>query len=192
MLRERPVGLLHFIAHGKSDPQAGADASCSRTRPSSTRAQVLGMEGLEGACRAKAPLVFLNACEVGRTTPSLVGAGGFASEFVTAGRTLRDRSALEREGLARARGRRRVLHGGAGRSRRGRSRTSSGTSGRARTRRAAARTRTPPTASTAIRSRRSSAPRAVDPSARAFSPAIRPTIRPSSEASVPRARRTTC
>ena len=43
------------------------------------------MEGLERACRAKAPLVFLNACEVGRTTPSLVGAGGFASEFVTAG-----------------------------------------------------------------------------------------------------------
>ena len=23
MLRERPVGLLHFVAHGKSDPQAG-------------------------------------------------------------------------------------------------------------------------------------------------------------------------
>jgi hypothetical protein len=84
MLKERPVGLLHFIAHGKSDPNApqllvlDEDATFNSI-------QVRAMEGLENACLTKAPLVFLNACEVGRTTPSLVGAGGFASEFIRVG-----------------------------------------------------------------------------------------------------------
>ena len=31
------------------------------------------------------PLVFLNACEIGRTTPALVGIGGFAKAFLELG-----------------------------------------------------------------------------------------------------------
>ncbi len=84
MLSDRPVGLLHFVAHGKSDPQT-PQILMLENEAVFNALQVKGMEGLERACRAKAPLVFLNACEVGRTTPSLVGAGGFAGEFVTAG-----------------------------------------------------------------------------------------------------------
>ncbi len=30
-------------------------------------------------------MVFLNACEVGRLTPSLIGVGGFAKEFIDLG-----------------------------------------------------------------------------------------------------------
>jgi hypothetical protein len=84
MLRERPVDLLHFVAHGKSNPQAPQTLLLEEGAVFNSL-QVRGMDGLENACRAKAPLVFLNACEVGVATPSLVGAGGFASEFISAG-----------------------------------------------------------------------------------------------------------
>lgn len=84
MLRERPVGLLHFIAHGKADPNEPQTLLLDDDAVFNAL-QVRAMEGLESACRTKAPLVFLNACEVGRVTPALVGAGGFASEFVRAG-----------------------------------------------------------------------------------------------------------
>ena len=84
MLRERPVGLLHFVAHGKSDPAAGQTLVLENDAVFYA-SQVRGMQGLKEACRTKAPLVFLNACEVGRTTPALVGPGGFASRFVAAG-----------------------------------------------------------------------------------------------------------
>jgi CHAT domain-containing protein len=84
MLTAKPVGLLHFIAHGKSTGQATQTLQLENNAVFNA-VQVRGMEGLENACRAKAPLIFLNACEVGRTTPSLVGAGGFATEFIKAG-----------------------------------------------------------------------------------------------------------
>jgi CHAT domain len=84
MLRERPVDLLHFVAHGKSNPQAPQTLLLEQGAVFNSL-QVRGMDGLENACRTKAPLVFLNACEVGLATPSLVGAGGFASEFISAG-----------------------------------------------------------------------------------------------------------
>ena len=84
MLAERPVGLLHFIAHGKSDPTAPQTLLLDNEVVFDA-VQIKGLPGLETACRKKGPLVFLNACEVGRTTPSLVGLGGFATEFVQAG-----------------------------------------------------------------------------------------------------------
>jgi CHAT domain len=84
MLAEKPVGLLHFIAHGESGGAAAQSLKLERDAVFNA-IQVRGMEGLEDACRQKAPLVFLNACEVGRAEPSLVGAGGFAAEFIKAG-----------------------------------------------------------------------------------------------------------
>jgi CHAT domain-containing protein len=46
------------------------------------------LRGLDGASRAigsARPLVFLNACEVGRRVPALVGPGGFAEVFMELG-----------------------------------------------------------------------------------------------------------
>ena len=84
LLSEKPVGLLHFIAHGTSDPKAPQLLVLDNDALFNAM-QVRAMDGLGTACATKAPLVFLNACEVGRATPSLVGAGGFASEFIKAG-----------------------------------------------------------------------------------------------------------
>ena len=84
MLRARPVGLLHFVAHGKSAPPAPQVLQLDGGAVFNAF-QVQGMDGLADACLAKAPLVFLNACEVGRAEPSLVGSGGFAGEFLTVG-----------------------------------------------------------------------------------------------------------
>ena len=84
LLEERAVGLLHFVAHGKSDPKAPQLLVLDDDAIFNSM-QVRAMKGLTAACQTKAPLVFLNACEVGRPAPSLVGAGGFASEFIKAG-----------------------------------------------------------------------------------------------------------
>ena len=43
------------------------------------------MPGLRTAVAEKRPFVFINACEVGRPSPALVGTGGFASAFITLG-----------------------------------------------------------------------------------------------------------
>src|SRR5439155_1500083 len=37
------------------------------------------------ACRKNKPFIFLNACEVGRPQPALVGVGGFAQTFIGCG-----------------------------------------------------------------------------------------------------------
>lgn len=78
------VALVHIICHGKVD---------------NTRCQVLiledgaelwpediaGMDDLRQAFHLGHPVVFLNACEVGRGSPTLVGPGGFAAEFIDLG-----------------------------------------------------------------------------------------------------------
>jgi CHAT domain len=82
-LRAQPVDLLHFVCHGTSN--GSVQELLLEGTSVLIATQIRGMDGLEAACRSKAPVVFLNACEVGRTTPALVGAGGFAVEFIKAG-----------------------------------------------------------------------------------------------------------
>jgi hypothetical protein len=77
--------LLHFVCHGKSGAAGGQvlemeneeelDASYLRALPA----------GLKKSFRAGKPFVFLNACEVGREEPALVGVGGFAEQFMILG-----------------------------------------------------------------------------------------------------------
>ncbi len=74
--------LLHFVCHGKNGiPQALLLDGTERL----TSTQVDGMLGLASAWSESAPVVFLNACEVGRSAPSLAGAGGFARSWANAG-----------------------------------------------------------------------------------------------------------
>jgi hypothetical protein len=77
--------LLHFICHGADSPGVGVQviylAGGIETLSS---LQLPALEGMAAAARRK-PLVFLNACEVGRPSAALVGIGGFAKAFVDMG-----------------------------------------------------------------------------------------------------------
>lgn len=80
---ERAVGLAHFACHGeitKGNSQRLCLAGGGKLRPE----QILGMAKLSAALTEQRPFVFLNACKLGRTVPTLVGAGGFATEFAAA------------------------------------------------------------------------------------------------------------
>lgn len=90
--------LVHFVCHGE-DEQTEIDAVRSegaRTRnrvqiirleksQTLNSTQILGMNGVDTIFEQEHPFVFLNACEIGRATPALVGIGGFAKSFIDLG-----------------------------------------------------------------------------------------------------------
>jgi CHAT domain-containing protein len=105
-LRDQPRPLVHFVGHGATtdergeaedrwhDPVARAaqigqvltlqnDDGVERL----TLAQLSGLAGVESGVAEGEPLIFLNACEVGRSVPSLSGLGGFAEAFTEMGAT---------------------------------------------------------------------------------------------------------
>src|SRR5215475_14933337 len=75
--------LVHFVCHGQDDLSGIQTIDLEDDKMSSNA--VIGMRGVAHAFAKKHPLVFLNACEVGRTTPALVGLGGFADSFIQIG-----------------------------------------------------------------------------------------------------------
>jgi hypothetical protein len=74
--------VLHFVCHGK-DGTTQAVLLDGTERLTST--QVAGMFALRTAWARTAPIVFLNACDVGRAAPVLNGAGGLVQAWVKAG-----------------------------------------------------------------------------------------------------------
>ncbi len=94
-----PPGLLHFTCHGVSGSESDRYASQRGARPAfGTQVirldgdkatldsrQVLGMPGLRQGLGSGRPLVFLNACEIGRQLPALSGVGGFPASFASLG-----------------------------------------------------------------------------------------------------------
>ena len=76
--------LLHFICHGKSGA-AGSQILLLEKQEELDASLLRAMPGVKKAFRTAKPLVFLNACEVGRQEPALVGAGGFAEAFMALG-----------------------------------------------------------------------------------------------------------
>lgn len=77
--------LLHMVCHGADDPRAGIqaiylDGGVKRL----LSLQVGQIAGVIEAFKKK-PLVFLNACDVGRPAIALVGIGGFAKAFIDLG-----------------------------------------------------------------------------------------------------------
>lgn len=76
--------LLHFVCHGETPTPMVQRLLLDKTEKL-TLNRLRAMLGLKGAVHAARPVVFLNACEAGRETISLVGAGGFAKQFVDAG-----------------------------------------------------------------------------------------------------------
>jgi serine/threonine protein kinase len=81
MLGDQGVDLLHFICHGEAD-EGGIPFLLLEEPDRLNPQQIRAMPGLSKACRESRPLVFLNACEVGRPARGLVGASGFAKSFI--------------------------------------------------------------------------------------------------------------
>lgn len=78
--------LVHFICHGK-DEAGGQQAVYLERGSELSSVSILRMRGVAAIFAEKRPVVFLNACEVGRGAPALVGLGGFVSSFIRLGAT---------------------------------------------------------------------------------------------------------
>jgi hypothetical protein len=76
--------LLHFACHGEASCN-GSQAIKLEGKSKLLSYQLATMKGLSRAVRDGRPLVFMNACEVGRPQPALVGVGGFAVAFIELG-----------------------------------------------------------------------------------------------------------
>ena len=75
--------VWHFTGHGVADDQS-ADAS-SILLEGGQRFQPQSLTGTARNLRLGKPLVFLNACQVGRSGLALTGSGGWAQRFIGAG-----------------------------------------------------------------------------------------------------------
>ncbi|HEY4564609.1 MAG TPA: CHAT domain-containing protein [Thermoanaerobaculia bacterium] len=78
-----PRTLLHVVCHGKTG-NAGNQVLVLEKKEELDASYLRALKGVKKAFRAK-PFVFLNACEVGREVPALVGVGGFAEELMALG-----------------------------------------------------------------------------------------------------------
>jgi hypothetical protein len=82
--REGGASVLHFVCHG-ADPVGFDQYIYLEDGSTLSSLQVKGMAEVRECCAKAKPLVFLNACEVGRTKVALVGIGGFSRPFIEAG-----------------------------------------------------------------------------------------------------------
>ena len=82
-LKSRGRSLVHFVCHGKDDA-SGLQTIYLEQKEELSSAAVVGMD-MGTTFADERPFVFLNACEVGRGTASLVGVGGFAKAFIDLG-----------------------------------------------------------------------------------------------------------
>jgi hypothetical protein len=83
-LRDWKGTLLHFVCHGAASTLAKQVIILENTKEL-TSTQIKGMEGLVQAIDSNKPLIFLNACEVGRPAAGLIGVGGFTKGFTDIG-----------------------------------------------------------------------------------------------------------
>ncbi len=81
------ASILHFACHGGADGKSIllAEEQGAQHDGNLTPLDLDGWQDAAKAFSTKTPLVFLNACEVGRLAPSLLGAGGFAAAFAKLG-----------------------------------------------------------------------------------------------------------
>lgn len=83
-LTAKAVSLVHFACHGKQT--SGVQQSIYLDDDAElSSVEVSGMDGFRAAFERGRPLVFLNACEVGRLEPALAAVGGFAATFIELG-----------------------------------------------------------------------------------------------------------
>jgi CHAT domain len=76
--------LVHFVCHGQ-DGGNGTQLLDLEGDEQLSSSALEGMSDIRDVFRKKRPFIFLNACEVGRGAPALVGVGGFARSFIDIG-----------------------------------------------------------------------------------------------------------
>jgi hypothetical protein len=81
----RSPNLIHFICHGHAGAAAEAVQTIDLDPPEVLGSLDVGGMDETGAFARAQPMVFLNACEVGRLAPALVGTQGFAKAFISLG-----------------------------------------------------------------------------------------------------------
>jgi hypothetical protein len=74
------ASLLHFACHGATDVDDDEAIYLDKDEVLKS-GQVRASREFQALCAARAPLVFINACETGQTVPSLGGTGGFPFNF---------------------------------------------------------------------------------------------------------------
>lgn len=89
-LGKSAASFLHFACHGGANPGADAGAGDMEIQLDGGKelldaTTLRGMKGAKKACEAENPLVFMNACEVGRQHIALSGVGGLAPTFLLMG-----------------------------------------------------------------------------------------------------------
>jgi CHAT domain-containing protein len=83
--RARQVSLVHFACHGRSSDETLGQVLELVDRGELTTIELEGEAVFRSYLSAKHPLVFLNACEVGRQQAALTGAGGFPAALIGLG-----------------------------------------------------------------------------------------------------------
>jgi hypothetical protein len=74
------ASLLHFVCHGASGVNHDDVLYLDEDEMLSS-ASLRRNKGLKAMCRARAPLIFINACSTGQRVPGLIGGAGFPLAF---------------------------------------------------------------------------------------------------------------
>ncbi len=77
--------ILHLSCHGVDPAESPAQAIYLENDRMLDTTMLTGLDNLRAALEEKPTLVVINACEVGRPKPALVGLGGFAQTFIDLG-----------------------------------------------------------------------------------------------------------
>ena len=77
--------LVHLVCHGADSPETGIQSIYLEGGDDELQSIEVGQIAGVVAALKKRPMVFLNACEVGRPAISLSGIGGFAQAFIKFG-----------------------------------------------------------------------------------------------------------
>ena len=85
MLSSRGASILHLSCHGVDPADSPAQAVYLEGNRKLDTTMLSGLDSLRRALEEKPTLVVINACEVGRPKPALVGLGGFAQAFIDLG-----------------------------------------------------------------------------------------------------------
>jgi hypothetical protein len=82
VLNNGAAGLVHFACHGCVDDLSRMQVLIFQSPDRLSQPVLRALSGVRAGLGQDKSFVFMNACETGRLTPTLIGAGGLAAEFI--------------------------------------------------------------------------------------------------------------